>query len=369
MKKQTTNKHHEKSGLDVLTAYMKTLSDGDGMIQSIIDVIGESGHAETVSEYLLCCLQGKEYSVLTLRCLSDVAKILIQNGADVNHFNGKRICPLFLAAKKNYVDVAKVLIENDADVNIECTIDGYPMTPLCVACAEGRVDIVKLLVQNGADINVTCGDYPTTSLYIASSKGYLDIVNILIHNGANVNAVNTATKETAVHGASWMGFSEIVKVLVQNGANVNTLDTTTKSALSCCALCYGNNNLPCVLQLLCLGAVINKNVLKFDRTSYLDLMSEMLRSIQMNERPKTNFLTMEEKLFLSQLGLIFARRIKTMLSFKTFYMVKEYVTYCGIFMAPGFGLGKKSIWKRKCYRDKLGLCTTDDENGDDCCVS
>ena len=46
----------------------------------------------------------------------DVAKVLIQNGADVSS-KKTNWTALHIAAEKGHVDVAKVLIENGADVN------------------------------------------------------------------------------------------------------------------------------------------------------------------------------------------------------------------------------------------------------------
>ena len=47
----------------------------------------------------------------------DVAKVLIQNGADVNAVDKDKWTALHFAAEKGHVDVAKVLIQNGADVN------------------------------------------------------------------------------------------------------------------------------------------------------------------------------------------------------------------------------------------------------------
>ena len=47
----------------------------------------------------------------------DVAKVLIQNGADVNAVDEDKWTALHFAAENGHVDVAKVLIQNGADVN------------------------------------------------------------------------------------------------------------------------------------------------------------------------------------------------------------------------------------------------------------
>ena len=60
---------------------------------------------------------------------------------------------LHVACQKGYVDVAKVLIQNGADVNANSVVTNK-MTPLHVAAGKTKsADLVKLLIQNGADVN------------------------------------------------------------------------------------------------------------------------------------------------------------------------------------------------------------------------
>jgi len=55
---------------------------------------------------------------------------------------------LMYAAQGGHFQVAKLLVENGADVNKQ---DG--MTALMYAAQRGRFEVAKLLVENGADIN------------------------------------------------------------------------------------------------------------------------------------------------------------------------------------------------------------------------
>ena len=68
---------------------------------------------------------------------------------NTNSNNG--FTPLHLAIIANYNDVAKHLIECGADVNSK---DNHGSTPLHTACVDGRTDVAKLLIANGAVINV-----------------------------------------------------------------------------------------------------------------------------------------------------------------------------------------------------------------------
>ena len=57
---------------------------------------------------------------------------------------------LHVAAKNGHVDVAKVLIQNGADVN---AVEKDKWTALHLAARNGHVDVAKVLIQNGADVN------------------------------------------------------------------------------------------------------------------------------------------------------------------------------------------------------------------------
>ena len=57
--------------------------------------------------------QNKKIIPSAKRC--NIAKMLIQNGADVNAVNKNDFTPLHLAVKDDEIDVAKILIENGAN--------------------------------------------------------------------------------------------------------------------------------------------------------------------------------------------------------------------------------------------------------------
>ena len=79
-----------------------------------------------------------------------VAKLLIDNGANVKATDQIGWTPLYGAAWENAVEVAKLLIDNGADVDVKDE-DGY--TPLHVAATENAADVAKLLINRGANVN------------------------------------------------------------------------------------------------------------------------------------------------------------------------------------------------------------------------
>eukprot|EP00919_Chromeraceae_sp_WS-2016_P078253 GHVR01185308.1.p1 GENE.GHVR01185308.1~~GHVR01185308.1.p1 ORF type:complete len:144 (+),score=6.42 GHVR01185308.1:273-704(+) len=93
--------------------------------------------------------------------------------------------PLILASRKGLTDIARLLIDKGADVNVQ---DKDEDTPLILATNKGLTDIVRLLIDKGADVNVQAKD-EDTPLILASRKGLTDIARFLIDKGAEVNAV------------------------------------------------------------------------------------------------------------------------------------------------------------------------------------
>jgi ankyrin repeat protein len=107
----------------------------------------------------------------------EVARYLVLKGADVNlpSNNGFNVFPLHSAAAGNYTDIARMLIDNGAQVNIK---QQAGVTPLHSAAQNGNLELLILLLEKGADVNVRMegGKLPAD---LAREKGYGDIAEIL----------------------------------------------------------------------------------------------------------------------------------------------------------------------------------------------
>jgi ankyrin repeat protein len=79
-----------------------------------------------------------------------VVKFLLAQGAEVNSpsRNAQRVMPLHSAVANRHLDIARLLVEHGADVNARQAQD---FTPLHAAADNGQLDMVALLLAHGAD--------------------------------------------------------------------------------------------------------------------------------------------------------------------------------------------------------------------------
>ena len=118
---------------------------------------------------------GKDY--LLYAKSFEIAKLLIDNGADVKAKNKSGYTPMHFAKKP---EIVKLLIKNGADVNAGKGTVGVPLYNTY------DVKIAKLLIDNGADVN-GAGRYGYTPL---SNARTVEMAKLLIDNGADLYAVN-----------------------------------------------------------------------------------------------------------------------------------------------------------------------------------
>ena len=170
----------------------------------------------------------------------------------------------------------------------------------------GDVDATKMLIEDKAEVNA--GDEKSqTALHFAAEKGHVDVVKVLIQNGADVNAVDDYWKQTALHNASV------------------------------------NGHIPCTLQLLCFRAEIDEIATDCDKTELLRPIETRLKLLRNGNRMETSLMSKEERRFMWNLACVLAMKHPA-IAFRTYHRVRSFVTFHGIFMGPGYGLGEGSIW-------------------------
>ena len=133
--------------------------------------------------------KGSEYKQNAIQLINDtdrLGKSEIEIKTVLNIVDNTNQTALMLAAEYGFLDIARLLIEKGADINIK-NKDGN--TVLMIASKEGHIEIVNLLIEKGADINITNKD-GNTALMIACLKEHLDVANVFIKKGDDLSKVN-----------------------------------------------------------------------------------------------------------------------------------------------------------------------------------
>jgi cytochrome c len=134
----------------------------------------------------------------------------LDNGAAIDEIDG--VSALYTAVEAGNVELAKLLINRGADVNLPVK---FKRTPLFAATDGEFPDLVKLLLDSGADPNQLAK--AQTSLHVAADNGCLQCVVHLVDSGAEVNAL-TANGIPPIHFAVRNSHDDIVAYLNSHGA-------------------------------------------------------------------------------------------------------------------------------------------------------
>jgi len=107
----------------------------------------------------------------------ETVRTLLDAGADVNLASREamKVTPLASASAARQLEIARLLIEHGADVNARAAND---FTPLHESAASGKIDFAQLLLEHGADVNAQASDGKTPLDY-ARERGQHEMVELL----------------------------------------------------------------------------------------------------------------------------------------------------------------------------------------------
>ena len=107
----------------------------------------------------------------------EAVDVLLEAGADVNLASREsmKVAPLASASAAGQYEIAKKLIEHGANVNTRASSD---FTPLHEAAARGQLEFATLLLEHGADVNAKTADGKTPLDY-AREHNRTEMVELL----------------------------------------------------------------------------------------------------------------------------------------------------------------------------------------------
>lgn len=185
----------------------------------------------------------------------DVAKALIDAGADVNARNIVNHTALMCAAERNEnPDVVRLLINAGASVNAKNHFEDTPFT--LAVLVNQNPDVAKVISEAGANANARVSihentiktlvaNYPrevveemcnickmeTVLTWVAAFNTNASAVKELIDMGSDVNAKDYDGKTALMWAAQYNKNPDVIKLLLEAGADATVRDNSWKMAI------------------------------------------------------------------------------------------------------------------------------------------
>jgi ankyrin repeat protein len=205
----------------------------------------------------------------------DVARLLVERGADVNAADFWGRTPLFSAVEirnRDYtrgnehgidraaaLEMVTLLLDRGANPNARTKeippirrwvtslgdltwINMIGQTPFIRASMSGDITTMRLLLERGADPKITTvggttalvtaagGNVAVQQSFVESRESSMEAVRLCLELGIDVNAANE-TGFTAVMGAANKGWDDILGVLLEAGGRLDVADAQGRTPL------------------------------------------------------------------------------------------------------------------------------------------
>jgi len=182
----TTMKLHLSNGADInekasdwspLSCSIYSCKNSPGHVEAAKVLIENGANVNAIDIWQLTPL----YYAIAYNCDSEIIKMLLDKGAEPNIPALGAYSPLYYAAANNELETVKILLAKGASPNVPGP-DGY--TPLFQIATTDEVELAKLLIDSGAKINIAA-ENGLTPLGIAGTKGKVEMIKLLIARGAD----------------------------------------------------------------------------------------------------------------------------------------------------------------------------------------
>ncbi|CAM9425723.1 unnamed protein product [Lampetra fluviatilis] len=182
-----------------------------------------------------------------------VCRELLSTGAEQQlhaHRTDNGDTALHLASKKKDLELARLLIESGANIDVQ---NGEGQTPLHIAAGEGDEVLLKFFHQVKANPNIVdkCDRSP---LHIAAERGHTAVVDILIEKFKSNVFARTKDGNTLIHIAAMCGHPDTALMFLKKGV---PLLMPNKAGAVCLHAAAARGHVTVVKALLLKGALVD----------------------------------------------------------------------------------------------------------------
>ncbi|XP_075237523.1 transient receptor potential cation channel subfamily A member 1-like isoform X2 [Lycorma delicatula] len=271
-----------------------------------------------------------------VRCV----ELLLEKKANVNCLDEKNISPLLLASKsvraddisgiKRYERVMTQLILKGADIDIIC--EETKNTMLHYSVKMGSVLVTHMLIERGARIK-TQNVYGETTLHIAAGlNNNIDILhNLILHDGKESINHPDEVGYTPLHKAAFSGNKECLSLLINNGGNL-TAETNTGLSVLDVIFSYVSCPVDFLISILDSKITVTDDPNHYNQFQ-ISLNFSILKSKNPKDKPFLMYLLKENEIILHPLVQAF-----TLLKWKKIRPILSVLVIVNIYFAVSISL-------------------------------